>query len=152
MDIHIVWWAWIIVSAIFLFVELMTVTFFGLWMAIAAIVPAVISFLFPDVSLSWQITAWIISMLICAYGWIKIHKRMNPPQTEEDSVIGQIGILSRDSSATSAGNLILQKPVEGRTEWKCFSAENIPVHTRVIVTDRIEKGLVRVKIHKQSVS
>ena len=72
MDIHVTWWMWILVSAIFLFVELMTVTFFGLWMAIAAIVPAATVFLFPDITIAGQLTLWIVSMLVCAYCWVKI--------------------------------------------------------------------------------
>ena len=150
MDIHITWWSWIIVSALFLFVELMTVTFFGLWMAIAAIVPAVITFLFPEVSLTWQITVWIFSMLVCAYCWVTVQKHIYPSPAEDDDIVGQIGLLSRESSADTAGILILQKPVAGLTEWKCFSTEIIPVHARVIVINKLDKGTVRVKMHKQS--
>jgi len=152
METHYVLWGWAIVCAVFLFVELFTSTFFGLWMAIAALVPAAISFFVPDFPLEWQIGIWIVAMIVCSYLWVKISKKRNPDQDIEDSIIGQIGILSRASSEKTFGVLILQKPVEGLTEWKCFSDEEIQPSTRVVVSKKISNGVVHVTPSKTSIS
>ena len=152
MDTHYVVWGWAIVCAVFLLVELFTSTFFGLWMAIAALVPAAVSFFLPDVSLEWQIGIWIVSMIVCSYLWMKISKKTNPDQTIADTITGQVGILSRGSSAETSGVLILQKPVEGLTEWKCFSDEEIQPNTRVVVSKKVSPGVVHVTPSKTSFS
>lgn len=150
MDGNVVWWSWIIVGAVFLLIELFTSTFFGLWMAIAAVFPAVVSFLIPDMYLGWQIGIWIISMLVCAYLWVHISKRDNPNKSIEDTIIGQIGILSRGCDSEKQGLLILQKPVEGRTEWKCISDDEIAPDSRVSVTEKVNHDVLRVVISKSS--
>ncbi|EIZ1086084.1 NfeD family protein [Klebsiella oxytoca] len=150
MEGNVVWWGWVIVGAVFLLIELFTSTFFGLWMAIAAVFPAVLSFMIPDMHLGWQIGIWIISMLVCAYLWVRISKRDNPNKSIQDTVIGQIGILSRGSASEKQGLLILQKPVEGRTEWKCVSDDEIAPDSRVVVTEKVNHDVLRVVISKSS--
>lgn len=148
----VAWWGWIIVGAVFLLIELMTTTFFGLWMAIAALVPAAISFIKPELPLGWQISVWIVSMLACAFIWVRVSKRTTPNTPVEGSIIGQIGVLSRGCSPDVPGALLLQKPVEGLTEWTCFSDEMILPNSRVVVSEKISRGTVRVAISKISVS
>ncbi|ELY4881577.1 NfeD family protein (plasmid) [Providencia huaxiensis] len=150
MDSYYVVWGWAIVCAVFILVELFTSTFFGLWMAIAAIVPAFIAFFLPDVSLVWQIGIWIVSMIVCSFVWVKVSKKTYPDQTIEDSIVGQIGILSRGCSRETCGVLILQKPVEGLTEWKCFSDEELKTSTRVVVSQKVNPGVVHVTPSKTS--
>ncbi|EGT5675322.1 NfeD family protein [Cronobacter dublinensis subsp. dublinensis] len=146
MDIFVSWWGWIIVGAIFLLIELITTTFFGLWMAIAALVPATVSFFRPDLPLGWLIGIWMISMLVCAYLWVRISKRKNPAAVTEDGILGQVGILTRGSSSENPGVIILQKPVEGLTEWRCFSDDEIHPNSRVVVSEKIGHGVVRVRV------
>lgn len=150
MDGNVVWWGWIIVGALFLLIELFTSAFFGLWMAIAAVVPAILSFLISDMHLGAQIGVWIVSMLICAYLWVRISKRDKSNKSIQDSVIGQIGLLARGSASERQGLLILQKPVEGRTEWKCISDDEITPNTRVVVTEKVSHDVLRVTISKPS--
>ncbi|MEQ0217765.1 NfeD family protein [Klebsiella sp. CN_Kp114] len=150
MDGNVVWWSWIIVGAIFLLIELFTSTFFGLWMAIAAAVTAVLSFLISDMHLGSQIGIWIVSMIISAYLWVRISKRNNSNTSIQDTVIGQIGILSRGSASEKQGLLILQKPVEGRTEWKCVSDDEIAPDSRVVVKEKVNHDVLRVVISKSS--
>lgn len=150
MDGNVIWWGWVIVGAVFLLIELFTSTFFGLWMAIAAVVPAIASFVNPDMSLGWQIGIWIVSMFVCAYLWIRVSKRNSPNQSVQDSIIGQIGILSRGCTGERQGLLILQKPIEGRTEWKCISDEEIKPDSRVVVTEKVDHDVLRVVTSKPS--
>ncbi|OON39575.1 hypothetical protein BTJ39_13040 [Izhakiella australiensis] len=154
MDISIIWWAWIIVSGLFLLVELMTTTFFGLWMAIAALVPALVALIWPELSIEWQLGLWIIAMLLCGWLWSRYNRKYNSPEALEDSLSGQIGVLARGCSSTQQGLLLLQKPVMGASEWRCVSDEPLPADTRVVVTEQLEKYLVRVartqSLHQQS--
>ncbi|SFN09280.1 hypothetical protein SAMN05216516_102328 [Izhakiella capsodis] len=153
MEVSIVWWAWIIVSGLFLLIELMTTTFFGLWMAIAALVPAFVALIWPDMSIEWQLTLWIIAMLLCSWLWARYNRRHHISETVEDSLPGQIGVLARGCSSTQQGLLLLQKPVMGASEWRCISDESLLADARVVVTEQLEQHLVRVErvqsLHQQ---
>lgn len=154
MEENVVWWVWIIVGALFLLVELMTTTFFGLWMAIAALVPAVVSLLWPTLGLEWQLTLWIVAMLLCGFLWTRYNRKHNTPEALEDALVGQIGVLARGCDAAKQGMLLLQKPVLGASEWRCVSDQPLPADIRVVVAEQIEKHLVRVEraqpLHQQS--
>ncbi|PIJ49037.1 hypothetical protein BL250_17065 [Erwinia sp. OLTSP20] len=145
MGENIVWWAWIIVGGLFLLVELTTTTFFGLWMAIAALVPALTALIWPHFSLQWQLTLWIVAMLLCGWLWSRYNRKYLSPVAQEDSLAGQIGVLARECSASRPGLLLLQKPVMGASEWRCISDEPLPADTRVVVVAQPEPYLVRVE-------
>lgn len=102
MDALMVWWIWVIVSAIFLLIELFTLTFFGLWMAIAAFVPAVLALIIQDIPAAWQIFIWIVSMIICAFIWVHIGKR-NPPDQSIKEGIRNANALLADSMSGEFG-------------------------------------------------
>lgn len=145
MEDNIVWWAWIIVGAIFLLVELMTTTFFGLWMAIAALVPAVVSLIWPSAGLEWQLTLWIVAMLLCGWLWARYSRRGRDSTLLDDPLAGQVGVLARACDHEITGLLLLQKPVAGASEWRCLSEHPLPAETRVVVIEQIDKHLVRVE-------
>lgn len=146
MDFNIAWWIWLVVAAAFLLVEMLTTTFFGLWMAIAAAVPAFLSLALPELSVDWQIVAWIIAIVLCAFLWVKISRKRTPSGGIGESLIGEVGLLSRASSTNLFGVIVLQKPIEGRVEWKCVSDEDIPASTRVIILEKIGDDLLRVAL------
>lgn len=149
IDLHTMWLMWIIVGAVLLLVELFTTTFFALWMAVAAIVPAILVFVYPDIRLEFQIIVWIIAMFCCAFLWMKFSKRDAPLRMIDTDLIGQIGILAKRCDAENKGVLLLQKPIDGSSQWECISHEPIVAETRVVVTERVNVTLLRVDFEKK---
>lgn len=150
MEINSIWWIWIIIGVIFLFIELFTCTFFGLWMSIAALLPAAISFFNPETPIEIQIVSWIIAMLVCSVLWVKLSKPDTPLQATDDQLVGQIGLLAKSCDTENIGTILLQKPVKGATQWKCIANQQIAADTRVIIKEQINKTLVRVDFEKNS--
>lgn len=148
MDLTNIWWIWIIIGVIFLFIELFTTTFFGLWMAIAALLPAVLGLINPNLSIEIQIVAWIIAMIICGVLWYKYSKPDMPLKELEDSLVGQIGILAKSCDPKNTGIILLQKPVAGATQWPCIADQAIASDTRVIVIEQVSDKLLRVNFEK----
>lgn len=148
MDLHSIWLIWIIIGAVLLLVELFTATFFALWMAVAAIIPAVLVLAYPNISLELQIIIWIIAMFFCAFLWMKFSKRDAPLRMIDTDLIGQIGILAKRCDAENKGVLLLQKPIDGSSQWECISYEPIVAETRVVVIERINTTLLRVNFEK----
>lgn len=44
-------WFWVGLGAICGLIELFTITFFGLWMALAAIIPAIVVLIAPEIAI-----------------------------------------------------------------------------------------------------
>ncbi|OLP73677.1 Protein QmcA, partial [Symbiodinium microadriaticum] len=57
-------------------------------MALAAIIPAAITLIAPDVSLQWQISIWCIATVCCAFFWVKF-SRNKPKRYVEEPLIGE---------------------------------------------------------------
>ena len=148
MDLTNIWWVWIIIGVIFLFIELFTTTFFGLWMAIAALLPALLGLISQNISTEIQVIAWIIAMIVCALLWYKYSKPDAPLRELEDALVGQIGILAKSCDTQNTGIILLQKPVAGATQWPCIANQCIPSDTRVIVIEQINDKLLRVNFEK----
>lgn len=150
MEINSIWWIWIIIGVIFLFIELFTNTFFGLWMAIAALLPAAISLIKPEISVEIQIISWIIAMIVCGVLWVKFSKPDAPLQAMDDQLVGQIGVLAKSCDTENSGTVLLQKPVGGATQWQCIANQPIAADTRVVIKEQINATLVRVDYEKKS--
>ncbi|WP_241650086.1 NfeD family protein [Rosenbergiella collisarenosi] len=138
------YWIWLGVAAIFAIIEFCTITFFGLWMAIAALVPAIISYLFPHLSVVLQLLTWAISSLICAFIWVK-WIRSKPVEYIDSSLLGAEGILADALQPGKMGILLLSRPIQGKQEWSCFSDDILDRQTRVIVTDVTDSSRVKVE-------
>lgn len=143
MEISAVFWFWVAIAAIFALAELFTVTFFGLWMAIAAIVPAVTVLIVPGLPVISQLLIWIIASLLCAWIWVR-WIRSKPEQYPQDLIIGQQGILASALSPGQTGILLLSKPVQGRQDWPCICDHELPRQTRVKVIALAGEDLVKV--------
>lgn len=152
IDLQTIWLMWIVIGGMLLLIELFTTTFFALWMAVATLIPAAISFFDPNFSLEFQIIIWILAMFLCAFLWMRVSKRDTPLENIDKELIGQIGILSKKCDGQNKGVLLLQKPIDGLSQWECLSDEPIAAETRVIVTQRIGQRLLRVDYEKKQVS
>ncbi len=143
MEITGVFWFWIAIAAIFALVEIFTVTFFGLWMAIAALIPALLVLFFPAFSVIAQVLVWIAASIICAWIWVRwIRSKPEPWITEP--LIGQQGILASALEPDQPGVLLLSKPVQGRQEWPCVSDSPLARQTRVKVIAMAGNDTVKV--------
>lgn len=143
MEITGVFWFWIAIAAIFALVEIFTVTFFGLWMAIAALIPALLVLFFPAFSVIAQVLVWIAASIICAWIWVR-WIRSKPEPWIAEPLIGQQGILASALEPHQPGVLLLSKPVQGRQEWPCVSDSPLARQTRVKVIAMAGNDTVKV--------
>jgi len=138
------YWIWLGVAAIFAIIEFCTVTFFGLWMAIAALVPAVIAYLFPHISVVLQLLAWAVSSLLCAFIWVK-WIRSKPAEYVDSPLIGAEGVLADALPSGHTGILLLSRPIQGKQEWPCVSDQPLDRQSRVTVIEVMDHGKVKVQ-------
>lgn len=139
-----VYWLWLGIAAIFAIIEFCTITFFGLWMAIAALVPAVISYFSPELSIVTQLFIWAVASLVCAFIWVK-WIRSKPEPYLESLLPGQEGLLAESLMPGQTGILLLTKPIQGKQEWPCLSRIALSRQTRVRVVSLTSDGLVEIE-------
>ncbi|MDI2090481.1 NfeD family protein [Commensalibacter oyaizuii] len=149
MNIESLWWIWVVIGVAFLLIELCTTTFFASWMALAAIVPTILSFVYPNLSIELQILFWVVAVIICSGLWVWFSKRDTPHHSFDNEIVGQIGILATACDDQQNGVILLQKPIQGMSQWSCISNSYIPADTRVIVTEKINPTLLRVDFQKK---
>ncbi|MDI9094983.1 MULTISPECIES: NfeD family protein [Morganellaceae] len=135
-------WIWVGLGALFGIIELFTLTFFGLWMALAAIIPAALTLVAPDVSLQWQISIWCIATVCCAFFWVKF-SRNKPKRYVEEPLIGEVGQLAFALPEGGESVILLTKPVQGNQQWPCKSQEVLPRDARVRIVS-VSSGVVLV--------
>lgn len=144
MEITAVFWLWIAVAAVFALIELFTVTFFGLWMALAALIPALAVLLHPGLAAMVQIILWLVASLLCAWIWVR-WVRSPPEPFLSEPLIGQQGLLASALEPGGSAILLLMKPVQGRQEWPCTSDQSLARQTRVKVVAMAGKAQVKVE-------
>jgi len=138
------YWIWLGVAAIFAIIEFCTVTFFGLWMAIAALVPAIVSYFYPHLSVVMQLLIWALSSLVCAFIWVK-WIRSKPTVHIESKLVGSEGVLAEALQPGQLGTLLLSRPIQGKQEWICCSEYPLARQTRVTAIAIIEDDIVKVQ-------
>ncbi|MFP4910596.1 NfeD family protein [Providencia hangzhouensis] len=135
-------WIWVGLGALFGIIELFTSTFFGLWMAIAAIIPAAIVLVAPGIDLLWQIGIWCIATVCCAILWVK-YSRNKPTRYVEEPLIGEVGHLAFALPEGGESVILLSKPGQGNQQWPCKSQEVLPRDARVKIVS-VASGVVLV--------
>lgn len=143
MEITALFWFWVAIAAIFGLIELFTVTFFGLWMALAALVPAITVLMLPQLAVVPQVVLWLVASLLCAWIWVR-WVRSPPEPFIAEPLIGQQGLLASALEPGSSGILLLMKPVQGRQEWPCISDQPLARQARVRVVAMAGNGQVKV--------
>lgn len=120
---------WIIAFLILLFIELITVNLVTIWFAIGSLAAYIATYFTTNVTIQIIvfIVVSIISLIVTKPLTKKIRKREIEP-TNSDRVIGKEGIVTKDISRNSYGEV----KVKGNA-WTATSKNEIPKGTQVKV-------------------
>lgn len=103
------WQFWLIISGIFFIIEIATVGFLVFWFAIGALFAMVVSLFTSNIAV--QTTVFILSSTILLFFTRKfvnrVTKKENEIQTNAYSIIGKMGIVTKDID-----------PIEGKGQIK----------------------------------
>lgn len=135
--------AWIIIFLILLFIELVTINLVTIWFAIGAIFAYITTFLTDNftIQLIVFIVVSIISLLATKPLTKKIRKRKYEP-TNLDRVIGKEGVVTKDISKNSYGEVKVQGSI-----WTATSKKEIikGVQVKVLKIDGVKLLVEEVK-------
>ena len=135
---HTLWWHWVVLGIVLMLLELAVPSFFLVWFGLGALIVGVVLVAFPSMAFAFQILAWTASSLLFVWLWFKVFKpNMYKSRIgmARGSLIGEVGLVTRDIRTYEKGQIRFQKPILGDEVWECVADGEIRVGERVRVME-----------------
>ena len=142
----ILWWHWVVLGLVLMLFELVVPAFFLVWFGLGAVIVGTVVFVFPGLTLAWQVIGWTAASLAFVWLWFKVFKPGSHKTRigmSKGTVVGEIGLMIRDVSPYEKGQIRFQKPIGGDEVWEVIADEEIKVGERVRVLD-VEGNILKV--------
>ena len=133
---ELAWWHWAVGGIALILAELAIPTFVLVWFGLGALLVALLVALLPALDLTAQLSVWLavsLALVVFWFKWFKPNMHKTRIGMSEASVIGEIGLLTRDVAPFQKGEVRFQKPMVGTDTWPCIADEAIAVGQRVRV-------------------
>lgn len=135
---QILWWHWIVLGIVLMLLELAVPSFFLVWFGLGALIIGGLLVIVADVPFAFQILGWTFSSLVFVALWFKVFKpNMFKSQAgmARGSLIGEVGLVTRDIRPYAKGQVRFQKPILGDEVWESVADDEIRVGERVRVLE-----------------
>ena len=149
MEFELLYWHWIVFGIGLMMLEIFIPSFTILWFGAGAVVVGAVLFVFPEVSLAFQVFIWAMSSCIFTALWFKLLK---PKPIDEgmvalslESIQGEVGQVLVIPSEQRQGTLRFPAPILGLGQWSFICEEPVAIGDRVRVTDISGNTLIVVK-------
>lgn len=131
---QIAWWHWLIGGMIIMALELIVPSLFLLWVGLAAVIVGILAGLMA-IPLAVQFFIWAVLSVIFMWLWFKVIRQPDRSLAGQghDSVVGAKGLLVRDITELSRGEVLFQSPVLGSDRWPATADMPISSGERVQV-------------------
>lgn len=143
---QILWWHWVVLGIVLMLLELAVPAFFLIWFGLGALIVGALLALFTSTPFALQILAWTAFSLLFIWLWFKVFKPniyKSRAGMARGSLIGEVGLVTRDIRPYEKGQIRFQKPILGDEVWESVADEEIRVGERVRVLE-VEGNTVRV--------
>lgn len=139
-------WHWFLLGIALMLIELAIATFTVFWFGIAAIMVAILLWIFPWMSTTLQIVMWTIFSVLCTLFWFKYIQPLSkkPTLAAKKNAIGQIGMVIETHLSNNKIKVRFTTPVLGQDEWVCAIDENVQVGDRIQIS-HIESNKISIK-------
>lgn len=130
--LNIEFWYWLILAAIFFILEMLAPSVVLLWFGLGAALTGLVVWLFPGLSLAWQLLLFGITSLLSLYAWRKSRFFRDPPTQEPElnnRLLSQIGkrYVLNEPIVQGQGSMRI-----GDSTWRVRGAD-LPAGTQVEV-------------------
>ena len=143
---HLEWWHWGVAGIVLILAELAVPAFVLVWFGLGGLVVALLVLVFPQFDLTSQLSAWLVVSVAMIVLWFKLFKpnfHKTRVGMSDASLIGEIGLLTREVAPFQKGEVRFQKPMLGADVWPCLADEAIAAGARVKVLT-VEGSLLKV--------
>ena len=126
------WWHWMAFGLILVAAEIIVPSFVIIWFGLAAIVVALIDWIW-HISLGMQLLWWILFSILFLYVWFKIYKPKTDTTVDQDNeTVGVRGIVTEAIVPPGRGRVVFKTPVLGSSEWVATADETIKKGVSVV--------------------
>jgi membrane protein implicated in regulation of membrane protease activity len=140
-------WIWAILGLVLLGVEMLTGTFYVLWFGISALLVSLLLWLFPALSLAWQLLLFSVLSLGSLAIWRTYYKQHSADlrigQSQGDE-IGRVGTIIEEVGPQKNGRIQFTQGLMGSREWAAVADETISPGSQATVV-AVEGNSLRVK-------
>jgi membrane protein implicated in regulation of membrane protease activity len=127
------WIIWFAIAAVLVAVEMLTLTFYLLWMAIGALAGASTSFLFPDLLTVQLLTGAGVALLLTLFTK-PLTRRFRSGAAFRDAIDGLVGKEGIVVEAIALGKPGIVRV--GSETWSATAEEQLEVNQLVVITHR----------------
>lgn len=139
MDIILQPWHWCILGILLILSELILPAFAALWFGLAALLVALLSWIFPGLGTTAQIVIWLFASVACTLAWFKWIKPLSVDKTQaglaREATIGQVGMVIQLKATPEQIVVRFPMPLLGDDEWHCRTTLPVQVGDRVQIVD-----------------
>jgi membrane protein implicated in regulation of membrane protease activity len=135
---QILWWHWIVLGIVLMLLELAVPSFFLVWFGLGALIVGVLLVVSSSIPFAFQVLAWTASSLLFVWLWFKVFKPSiykSRAGMARGSLIGEVGLVTRDIRPYEKGQIRFQKPIMGEEVWESVSEQEIRAGERVRVLE-----------------
>ncbi len=131
------WWHWMAFGLILVAAEIVVPSFVIIWFGLAAIVVALIEWIW-HISFGVQLFWWILFSVLFLYVWFKIYKPKTKTKVGQDNeAVGVRGIVTEAIVPPGRGRVIFKTPVLGSSEWVATADEKLEKGTYVVSVETL---------------
>lgn len=113
-------WIWTGIGLALLSMEIVTGTFYLLWLGLAALLMALVTAVWPDMSTALQASLYAVFAIIAVASW-KFYDKNRPSDSKvgqaKGEEIGRIGTIIEAVSANQLGKIRFTQGLMGSKEW-----------------------------------
>ncbi|MBP1989409.1 NfeD family protein [Paenibacillus eucommiae] len=127
------WAIWLIIGCVLLVAEMLTLTFYMLWLGVGALIAFAIALIFPDSFLLQVLFGCIAALLLTIFSK-PLTRRIRKAEGFKDAIddlVGKQGIVVQEISEGKYGVVKV-----GNETWSAFSNEHLFINDSVIVVSR----------------
>jgi len=139
MEWKILYWHWLVLGMALMIAEIFIPSFTIFWFGLGGLVAAAVLWLAPELSLTWQVLAWVAASTVCVYLWFRFIKPRMTDRTKagisREAIVGEWGMVVKAPENGRRGSLRFAVPILGSDEWSFICREPVTVGERVRVRD-----------------
>lgn len=139
MEFKVLYWYWLVLGMLLIIAEIFIPSFTVFWFGLGAIMVALILWLLPDMSVSWQLFIWAIASIVFTFLWFKFFKPLMTDRTKagisREAVLGESGQVIKVPEEGRRGIVRFATPLLGTDEWPFICEQAVASGDRVFVKD-----------------
>lgn len=139
MELKLGFTHWMIFGMVLLIAEIFIPSFTIFWFGLGAMVVAVLLWIAPSLSFSWQLFIWAIASIVFTFLWFKLIRPKMTDRTKagiaKEAALGESGQVIKPPEGGNRGTIRFSTPLLGSDEWPFICESPVSAGDRVFVKE-----------------